>query len=146
MVRVLDLTEQVEGKSVWVVGDIHGEFDLFCALLDKMGYQRKTHMIISVGDLVDRGPNSPGVVDWFLKNGNAVRGNHEEMWLETTGVGTPYDDCGLREAWALRNHGAWLYANGMDKTMDQFMDANIPASRWLGYFEGLPYASRSGNG
>ena len=124
--QTLDLTEKAEGKSVWVFGDIHGEYDLFCALLDKIGYQEETHLIVSVGDLVDRGPNSPAVVNWFSRNGYAVRGNHEEMWFETAAAGMPYDECGLRDAWTLRKHGAWLYVNWMDKTVDQFVDAGIP--------------------
>ncbi len=139
MVRVLDLTEKAEGKSVWVFGDIHGEFDLFCALLDKIGFQKETHLIVSVGDLVDRGPNSPAVVDWFSKNGYAVRGNHEEMWLETTAVSLPYTNNELQEVWTRRHHGAWLVANGMTSTLAQFMDQRVPAEQWLSYLATMPY-------
>lgn len=75
-----------------IIGDVHGCFDELTALLEKLGYElsadgsnahhpdgRKT---IFVGDLVDRGPNSPAVlklVMGMVSDGNAlcVPGNHD---------------------------------------------------------------------
>lgn len=37
--------------------------------------------IISLGDMVDQGPASKAVIDWFMSNGQAVIGNHEHMML-----------------------------------------------------------------
>ena len=61
-----------------IVGDIHGCFDEFQALLDKSGLGRRD-AIISIGDLVDRGPDPGAVLDFFRKNSRAgsVMGNHE---------------------------------------------------------------------
>ncbi len=61
-----------------IVGDIHGCFDELMALLDKIG-PSADDTIISLGDMVDRGPKSPEVISFFAKNKNAqsLLGNHE---------------------------------------------------------------------
>ena len=61
-----------------VIGDIHGCYDEFQALLDKAGLT-ESDAIISVGDCVDRGPETPAVLEFFQKTPNAflVMGNHE---------------------------------------------------------------------
>ena len=61
-----------------VVGDIHGCYDEFQALLDKAGLT-EGDAIVSVGDCVDRGPDTPAVLAFFQKMPNAflIMGNHE---------------------------------------------------------------------
>jgi hypothetical protein len=70
-----------------VIGDIHGEIDALTALLDRLGYRAdgshpaKRHLVF-VGDLCDRGPDSPAVifkVRDLVASGRAqcVLGNHE---------------------------------------------------------------------
>ena len=70
-----------------IIGDIHGELDALTALLFHLGYDSagrhpQGRKIVFVGDLCDRGPDSPGVitlVQRLVENGNAfaVMGNHE---------------------------------------------------------------------
>lgn len=70
-----------------IVGDVHGEIEALESLLAFLGYsQDGTHpmgrTIVFVGDLVDRGPDSPGVVRWvgeLVERGRAlcVMGNHD---------------------------------------------------------------------
>ncbi len=62
-----------------VIGDIHGCWDELQALLDKVG-PGKDDLILAVGDVVDRGPDSPRVLDFFRDHENAetLRGNHEQ--------------------------------------------------------------------
>ena len=70
-----------------IVGDVHGEFDALRALLGHLGYAADgTHpdgrTLVFVGDLCDRGPDSPGVIALvraFVEAGRAVvtLGNHE---------------------------------------------------------------------
>ncbi|WP_433474550.1 metallophosphoesterase family protein [Spirillospora sp. CA-142024] len=65
------------GRTV-IVGDIHGCFDELLELLEKIGL-RPDDLLVSVGDLVDRGP-SPGEVTRLFRerpNSVAVMGNHE---------------------------------------------------------------------
>ncbi|WP_187334366.1 metallophosphoesterase family protein [Novosphingopyxis iocasae] len=82
-----------EGERVYAIGDIHGRADLFDALLAKIeaddtarGNAETT--LILLGDLVDRGPDSRGVVERAMKlgatRGNVrfLAGNHEEVFLE----------------------------------------------------------------
>lgn len=61
-----------------IIGDIHGCYDELLALLDAAGIA-DDELVISVGDLVDRGPNPAGVVDFFRTRRASVVlcGNHE---------------------------------------------------------------------
>ncbi|NND54232.1 MAG: metallophosphoesterase [Gammaproteobacteria bacterium] len=70
-----------------IVGDIHGEIDALRQLLAGLGYDEAGNhpdgrRLVFVGDLVDRGPDSPAVlraVRDLVNNGNAqcILGNHE---------------------------------------------------------------------
>ena len=67
------------------IGDIHGFLDAFDALLAVVGPQPDDR-IITLGDYVDRGPDSAGVLDRLLEwhaTGILIplRGNHDEMML-----------------------------------------------------------------
>jgi serine/threonine protein phosphatase 1 len=61
-----------------VIGDIHGCYDEFQALLDKSGLADEDS-IVSLGDCVDRGPDTPAVLSFFQEKLNAklIMGNHE---------------------------------------------------------------------
>ncbi|WP_141578061.1 metallophosphoesterase family protein [Actinomadura sp. WMMA1423] len=65
------------GRTV-IVGDVHGCFDELLELLDRVGL-RPDDLLVSVGDLVDRGPASGDVVGFFRERPNSVvvMGNHE---------------------------------------------------------------------
>ena len=70
------------GKD-YVVGDLHGCFDLLNRLMEHVNFDESCDRLFSVGDLIDRGPDSIfclGFLDepWFY----AVQGNHELMMLE----------------------------------------------------------------
>lgn len=82
-----------EGVRVYAIGDIHGRLDLLDALLmtiaedDRMrGAGVETHYIF-LGDLIDRGPESRGVVERLLDlsktvaNVRFLMGNHEQVFL-----------------------------------------------------------------
>jgi serine/threonine protein phosphatase 1 len=82
-----------DGQRVYAVGDIHGRRDLFEVLIEAIeaddaaaGPAETT--VILLGDLVDRGPDSAGVIalarQWQRRR--AVRilyGNHEEMFVRS---------------------------------------------------------------
>jgi hypothetical protein len=67
--------------QILVIGDIHGCYDEFQSLLDKAGLT-EDDSIISVGDAVDRGPNTPAVLRFLQEKPNAllIMGNHERKW------------------------------------------------------------------
>lgn len=83
-----------EGQRVYAVGDIHGRLDLLDELLprieaDDASREPAETSIIFLGDLVDRGPDSAGVVERLRRLSEADRrirflaGNHEEIFLES---------------------------------------------------------------
>ncbi|KAF4763198.1 hypothetical protein N7455_009960 [Penicillium solitum] len=74
--------DPVSGRLV-IVGDVHGMRKSLEALLDKVNFDKsKGDHLILVGDLVNKGPDSSGVVDLAIKLGaSAVRGNHENAVL-----------------------------------------------------------------
>lgn len=61
-----------------VIGDIHGCYNELQALLAKAGLAAGDAMI-ALGDIVDRGPETPQVLDFFRQSANvrALMGNHE---------------------------------------------------------------------
>jgi len=70
------------GKD-YVVGDLHGCFDLLNRLMEHVNFDESCDRLFSVGDLIDRGPDSLFCLEfldepWFY----AVKGNHELMMLE----------------------------------------------------------------
>jgi serine/threonine protein phosphatase 1 len=70
----------------YAIGDVHGQIDALNELLDKIKYGEDGH-IIFVGDYVDRGPDSCGVVEKvynLVEDGNttAIMGNHDFMFTE----------------------------------------------------------------
>jgi serine/threonine protein phosphatase 1 len=85
------LAEVPQGMRVYAVGDIHGRLDLFQELValieaDDAARSDAQTTIVLLGDLVDRGPDSSGVIEAArqLAARRAVRmiaGNHEEMFV-----------------------------------------------------------------
>lgn len=65
-------------RKAYVVGDIHGEFrELNYALLD-VGFKPKTDILISIGDLVDRGPLSEEFESFIARPCvKRIVGNHD---------------------------------------------------------------------
>lgn len=85
-------SRMAEGERVYAIGDVHGCLDLLDELLDKIAADDATRpgknvTLVFLGDLIDRGPASKGVLDRVLalrKNDIPVRllcGNHEEVFL-----------------------------------------------------------------
>jgi len=72
-----------------VVGDLHGHRHLFEQELELRGFDPRRDRVFSVGDLVNRGPDSLGTLSlieepWF----HAVLGNHDLMLLNYLGYYT----------------------------------------------------------
>ena len=65
-------------QNTLIIGDIHGCYYELQALLDKAGLGAGD-AVIGIGDVVDRGPETPQVVDFFrtTPNAMAIMGNHE---------------------------------------------------------------------
>jgi serine/threonine protein phosphatase 1 len=79
--RVRYLAENKVGQD-WVVGDIHGCFDLLDAALHAARFNPELDRLLCVGDLVDRGSQSHQVLAFLARPYvYAILGNHEEFYL-----------------------------------------------------------------
>ena len=108
------------GSRAYVVGDIHGRLDLLERLLDKIHADiaqrpsRKT-LLVSVGDLIDRGPSSRQVVELLRTyRHEGVRavfllGNHEEVLLRVL-----EGDASLIPSWLRFGGAQCLESYGVD--------------------------------
>lgn len=77
--RIKHFQRNLNGRD-FAVGDIHGCFSRLQAHLDAIGFNPECDRLFSVGDLVDRGPESDLALEWLDKPWfHAVRGNHEDM-------------------------------------------------------------------
>jgi serine/threonine protein phosphatase 1 len=81
-----------EGVLLYAIGDIHGRLDLLDSLLTLIRDDRERRtdapaILIFLGDYIDRGPDSKGVVDRLLEgfpvpfSSVFLKGNHEELLL-----------------------------------------------------------------
>ncbi|MEO1675847.1 MAG: metallophosphoesterase family protein [Pseudomonadota bacterium] len=80
------------GTRVYAIGDVHGCADLLDRLLDFIDVDSAdlapgARTIITLGDYVDRGPDSPGVLDRLIARQKTdpslicLKGNHEDELL-----------------------------------------------------------------
>lgn len=69
--------------ATYVIADIHGEYELFLELLDKIRL-KETDALYILGDTIDRGPHPMKVLQKLMAMPNAVciAGNHEIMAIE----------------------------------------------------------------
>lgn len=49
-------------RHIWAVGDIHGDYQLLQSRLHQLSFCPETDLLISVGDNIDRGPESLNVL------------------------------------------------------------------------------------
>lgn len=115
----------------FVIGDVHGCSATLRRLVDSTLNPLPGDRIYLLGDLIDRGPDSKGVLDYIFElrqrglSVNSVRGNHEEMLLQA---------CDNRTSL-----GMWL-ANGGQTTLESFQAdgaGDIPL-RYRAFLDSLP--------
>jgi serine/threonine protein phosphatase 1 len=86
---------RVCGELVYAIGDVHGRYDLFKAMLGRITADaaERAHgrlpMLVMCGDYVDRGPESAQLLtalDWIRRDGrfalHLIKGNHEAAFLD----------------------------------------------------------------
>ena len=77
----------MEKEKIFIVGDIHGCLDPLKRLMEKIPWRPDRDRLIFLGDFVDRGKNSKGVVDYVLalhrcsSQIDCLVGNHEVLLL-----------------------------------------------------------------
>lgn len=130
--KVLILPANTEGRD-FVIGDIHGEFDKVEALMSQASFDPTKDRLLSVGDLVDRGPQSKDALDWLKQDWFfAVRGNHEQMVVDSfiamvdeTMLGSARRD--IKQMHVI-NGGEWFWELSGDQQ-----------AKFAGAFNKLPY-------
>lgn len=75
-------------ERIFAIGDLHGCSRTFEKLLMEKIQLQKDDKLYCIGDYIDRGPDSKGVIDLILKLRSAgyhiytLRGNHEQMMMD----------------------------------------------------------------
>ena len=98
-------------NRTFIIGDIHGCCKTFRHMVTKEINIRKTDKLYLLGDYIDRGPDSKGVIDFILElraenyQVHTLRGNHEELLLRSGDGPNSFD--------------LW-FSNGGDTTLDSF--------------------------
>ena len=99
--RIVARYARNEAGRDFVVGDIHGMFPHLRVLLAEIGFDPGADRLFSVGDLVDRGPESAMALAWLDHAWfHACRGNHEQFAIDSL-------DPVQYELWINHNGGAW---------------------------------------
>jgi serine/threonine protein phosphatase 1 len=115
------------------IGDIHGCLDPLRRLWDVIDFQKNDRMIF-LGDYVDRGPDSKGVIDFLMNlqdqghNVVFLSGNHEEKFLLAQMDETD------------RDH--WFQAWGGLQTLESYGPngfADVPPTHWEFLRKASPY-------
>lgn len=121
-----------------IIGDVHGELEALTGLLEVLGYDPagrhpRGRRLVFVGDLGDRGPDSPGVIRFvsaLVASGLAqcVLGNHELNLLR----GSP------------KNGNGWFFAEDHDRQAGRYRHSRQASGeereRFLHFFASLPLA------
>ncbi|MEP7007064.1 MAG: metallophosphoesterase family protein [Sphingomonas bacterium] len=147
------------GERIYAIGDVHGRLDLLEASLGQIDRHSATlppadsvHVVL-LGDLVDRGPDSAGVLrlahEIQSRSGLLVvlKGNHEELMVRAID-GEP----GVMRTWMKVGGAETLMSYGIDPAMT---DADImPATKALAqrvpraivdWLRALPLTAQSGD-
>lgn len=91
-----------------VFGDISGYYQTFL----KMVNQLNPTEVISLGDIIDRGPHSKECVDWFVNNNSPlIMGNHEHMLINA------YESYVEKIREPTYPFLYWVYLNGAKETL-----------------------------
>ncbi len=84
------------GGRTFAVGDIHGDLAALQTLFARLPQLAAGDTLVFLGDYVDRGPDSAGVVTWLRELAATtaakvvfLRGNHEDAWLQVIDQGWP---------------------------------------------------------
>jgi serine/threonine protein phosphatase 1 len=94
----------------FVIGDLHGCFALLNETLGRIDFNKEVDRVFSVGDLIDRGPNSMECLALIKEPGfHSVRGNHEDLMIRALVEGSEEH----MHCWGV-NGGQWALGVDLD--------------------------------
>lgn len=135
----------------FIVGDLHGCVEHLHTILRHVGFNESADRLFSVGDLVDRGPDSPGALEllkapWFYP----VMGNHDAMLLavlmEYAGLWPELSDVDRVRA---EVYASAFFGNGGKWLLKSFLRDETHTSavtEWLTLLRGMPLIRVIGTG
>ncbi|MFO4892260.1 metallophosphoesterase [Salmonella enterica subsp. enterica serovar 1,4,[5],12:i:-] len=108
----VNLYSRIDGsgyRNIWVVGDLHGCYTLLMNELHRVDFDPTQDLLISVGDLIDRGAENVECLEllqmpWF----RSVMGNHERLMIDAL------SPAGNVNNW-LMNGGQWFFMLDADR-------------------------------
>jgi|AntRauTorcE11897_2_1112592.scaffolds.fasta_scaffold00430_6 serine/threonine protein phosphatase 1 len=109
-------------EQIVAIGDVHGCVKTLKALWEKLEpYEDYIHLF--VGDYIDRGPDSKGVIDFLLdvrqkRKTIFLRGNHELMLLNAL-------QSGSTQNWMMNGGRSTLESYGEDVSVTDIPDSHI---------------------
>jgi serine/threonine protein phosphatase 1 len=112
-------------KRTFVIGDIHGCLGMLRKLIDRIQWDPSRDRLIFIGDYIDRGEDSRGVIDFVLSlkqdspNVQCLIGNHEQMLIDYLSGDDP-------QTYILNGGGATLMS--YDRVRRNKEDSLIPSS------------------
>lgn len=149
------------GSRIYAIGDVHGRLDLLARLHDLIaadaaaaGARRK--VVVYLGDYVDRGPDSRGVIDLLMRRPLAgfehvyLLGNHEDyllQFLENPAVGPHWCSYGGSEtlaSYGVRPPSPFLVRAAEYETASQALAQRIPPAH-VEFMRGLRLTHQEGD-
>lgn len=131
--------------KIYCVGDIHGCLDKLNNLLNKLNIQ-PTDTVICLGDYVDRGPDSYGVIERLLQLKQECKciflcGNHDDCWFHDTLFREGYDIEPTKLNKLLNNERRYtLWGQGARETYQSYINAGVNPEVHLPFYKMLePY-------
>ncbi len=115
----------------YAISDIHGCLQTFKDLLKQLNFSKQDTLYL-LGDYIDRGPDSKGVIDyiWEMQRSGyevyCLKGNHEQMMVESS-YNLPTQSAWLR-------YGGWETIGSFDVTRM----ADVP-QEYLEWMHQLPH-------
>ncbi len=100
--------------AIYVVSDLHGQYDLFIKGLEKISFSSEDKLYV-IGDTIDRGPDGIKILQKIFSEDNMelLMGNHEFMMLNSVSPdGEP--ECYGRDS------NIWLHYNGGEVTFESY--------------------------
>src|SRR5436309_1831238 len=116
----------MDAARTFVIGDIHGCLDEIDRLLDTLA-PAAGDTVVCLGDYIDRGPDSKGVIDRLLRLRREgprcvfLKGNHEDMFLGFLGERGAYG-----EAFLGNGGGPTLSSYGLHGAFGEVRGAQLP--------------------
>lgn len=147
------------GQRLYAIGDIHGRLDLLGELValieaDNQARDVAETRIIFLGDLVDRGPESRGVVECVMQlvggsdQVTCLKGNHEELlirsWEGDRRTAAVFNRNGGRETMLSYGVNPEEYDSGDLGDLVDLVGSHVPPNH-IAFLDGLPEWVQAGD-